>query len=106
MTVIEYAEKRLNDPALLPYEQAYWAAYLDGARAQKREEEIDKEPLKCVVGNTKIFKRYKVVVQCKDCVFFGKIIYGPGEKPSGDFDGHCSYRDEPVCKDDYCSVGR
>lgn len=39
MTVIEYAEKRLNDPALLPYEQAYWAAYLDGARAQKKEDE-------------------------------------------------------------------
>lgn len=41
MTVIEFAEKRLNDPALLPYEQVYWAAYLDGARAQKKENERD-----------------------------------------------------------------
>lgn len=39
MTVIEYAEKRLYDPNLESYEQAYWAAYLDGARAQKKEDE-------------------------------------------------------------------
>lgn len=37
MTVIEYAEKRLK--TCEDYDKAYWAAYLDGARAQKREGE-------------------------------------------------------------------
>lgn len=36
-TVIEYAEKRLK--TCEDYDKAYWAAYLDGARSQKREYE-------------------------------------------------------------------
>lgn len=39
MSVIEFAEYRLNDPSNEAYEQIYWAAYLDGARAQKKEDE-------------------------------------------------------------------
>lgn len=39
MTVIEYAVMRLNDKNLAAHEQIYWAAYLDGARAQKKEDE-------------------------------------------------------------------
>ena len=46
MTVIQYAEKRLNEEIhqndLGAYNEgllAYWSAYLDGARAQKREDE-------------------------------------------------------------------
>lgn len=35
MTVIEYAEKRLKECEA--HDKAYWAAYLDGARAQKKE---------------------------------------------------------------------
>ena len=38
MSVIEYAEKRLYDPSNAAHEQIYWAAYLDGARAQKKED--------------------------------------------------------------------
>lgn len=40
MTVIEYAEKRYEECCENgDYEDArYWAAYLDGARAQMREE--------------------------------------------------------------------
>lgn len=34
-TVIDYAEKRLK--TCEDYDKAYWAAYLDGARAQKKE---------------------------------------------------------------------
>lgn len=44
MTVIQYAEKRLNEEIhendLGAYNEgllAYWSAYLDGARAQMRE---------------------------------------------------------------------
>ena len=37
MTVIEFAEKRLEEES--GYNARYWAAYLDGARAQKREDE-------------------------------------------------------------------
>lgn len=36
-TVIEYAEKRLKDCEA--HDKAYWAAYLDGAREQKKEDE-------------------------------------------------------------------
>lgn len=41
--VIEYAEKRLAecDKAGDHHLTLYWAAYLDGARAQKRESEKD-----------------------------------------------------------------
>ena len=39
MSVIEYAVKRVNDKNLASYEKIYWAAYLDGARAQKKEDE-------------------------------------------------------------------
>lgn len=42
MSVIEYAVMRLNDKNLASYEQIYWAAYLDGARAQKKEDERKK----------------------------------------------------------------
>lgn len=42
MSVIEFAEKRLNDESRLPDGGAlsaqYWAAYLDGARAQAKED--------------------------------------------------------------------
>lgn len=43
MSVIEYAEKRLTecDKAGELQNTLYWAAYLDGARAQKRESEKD-----------------------------------------------------------------
>ena len=39
MTVIEFAEKRLNESFLNDDDEAvlYWRAYLDGARAQKKE---------------------------------------------------------------------
>ena len=44
MNVIEFAEKRLNEElrhndlgANNDYAIAYWSAYLDGARAQKKE---------------------------------------------------------------------
>ena len=39
MTVIEFAEKRLNEFCLNDNDEAvpYWRAYLDGARAQKKE---------------------------------------------------------------------
>ena len=39
MTVIEFAEKRLNESCLNDDDEAvlYWRAYLDGARAQKKE---------------------------------------------------------------------
>lgn len=41
MTVIEFAAKRLNEEGSRPDsdDARYWAAYLDGARAQKREDE-------------------------------------------------------------------
>ena len=39
MTVIEFAEKRLNESCLNDDDEdvLYWRAYLDGARAQKKE---------------------------------------------------------------------
>ena len=39
MTVIEFAEKRLNESCLNDDDEAvlYWRVYLDGARAQKKE---------------------------------------------------------------------
>ena len=39
MSVIEFAEKRMMEEAKAGEEQnvLYWAAYLDGARAQMRE---------------------------------------------------------------------
>ena len=39
MIVIEFAEKRLNESCLNDDDEAvlYWRAYLDGARAQKKE---------------------------------------------------------------------
>ena len=39
MSVIEFAEKRLDEESREPDggECRYWAAYLDGARAQARE---------------------------------------------------------------------
>lgn len=39
MTVIEFAEKRLHESCLSDDDEAimYWRAYLDGARAQKKE---------------------------------------------------------------------
>lgn len=37
MNVIEYAEKRLSDPDNEDHDTRYWAAYLDGARAQLKE---------------------------------------------------------------------
>ena len=39
MTVIEFAEKRLNESCLNDDDEAvlYWRAYLDGARVQKKE---------------------------------------------------------------------
>ena len=40
MTVIEFAEKRLEEESGFNLDDARdWAAYLDGARAQKREDE-------------------------------------------------------------------
>ena len=43
MTVIEFAEKRLEEESGINLDDArYWAAYLDGARAQKREDEAAK----------------------------------------------------------------
>lgn len=41
LNVIEFAEKRLQDSAdeRQDYLMTYWSAYLDGARAQKREDE-------------------------------------------------------------------
>ena len=38
MTVIEFAEERLNESCLNDNDEAalYWRAYLDGARAQKK----------------------------------------------------------------------
>ena len=39
MTVIEFAEKRLNESCLNDDDEAvlYWRAYLDGVRAHKKE---------------------------------------------------------------------
>ena len=39
MTVIEFAEERLNESCISDDDEAalYWRAYLDGARAQKKE---------------------------------------------------------------------
>ena len=40
MTVIEFAEKRLDEESNIYFGNAsYWAAYLDGARRQKQEDE-------------------------------------------------------------------
>ena len=41
MSVIEFAEKRLNEESREPDggECRYWAAYLDGAREQAKEDE-------------------------------------------------------------------
>lgn len=41
MSVIEFAEKRLDEESRIPDSRdvQYWAAYLDGARAQQREQE-------------------------------------------------------------------
>ena len=41
MSVIDFATKRLYEEADIPHDSAarYWAAYLDGARAQQREDE-------------------------------------------------------------------
>lgn len=41
MNIIEYAEKRLADPSNEDHDTMYWAAYLDGARAQLKECEQD-----------------------------------------------------------------
>ena len=40
MSVIEFAEKRLDEEACEPNggDCRYWAAYLDGARAQAKED--------------------------------------------------------------------
>jgi hypothetical protein len=40
MSVIDFAEKRLDEESREPDggDARYWAAYLDGARAQKRED--------------------------------------------------------------------
>lgn len=40
MTVIEFAEKRLNESCLNDDDESvlYWRAYLDGAMAQKKEQ--------------------------------------------------------------------
>lgn len=40
MSVIEFAAKRLNEEVACPDngDALYWTAYLDGARAQKRED--------------------------------------------------------------------
>lgn len=47
MTVIEFASKRLNEEGHHPdsNDALYWAAYLDGARAQKKEDDKDKKLL-------------------------------------------------------------
>ena len=41
MNVIDFATKRMYEEAEIPNVSAarYWAAYLDGARAQQREDE-------------------------------------------------------------------
>ena len=45
MTVIEFAEKRLNESCLNDDDEAvlYWRAYLDGARAQKKQKNRQRE---------------------------------------------------------------
>ena len=45
MTVIEFAEKRLNESCINDDDEAvlYWRAYLDGARAQKKQKNRQRE---------------------------------------------------------------
>lgn len=45
MNVIEFAEKRMMECEKdgEDYNTRYWAAYLDGARAQKKEDEKEME---------------------------------------------------------------
>lgn len=40
MSVIEFATTRRDDPNNEDYETRYWAAYLDGAKAQAKEDLI------------------------------------------------------------------
>lgn len=40
MTVIEFAERRMEEEERNDGFVAYWSAYLDGARAQKKEDEL------------------------------------------------------------------
>ena len=60
MTVIEFAEKRLNESCLNDDDEAvlYWRAYLDGARAQKKstlmkwisvKDRLPEEKVNCIV---------------------------------------------------------
>ena len=74
MTVIEFAEKRLNESCLNDDDEAvlYWRAYLDGARAQKEElfdranADGDKE-LQAKLRND--FAEWIEVVRCQDCKY-------------------------------------
>lgn len=60
MTVIEYAEKRMNECAKEheDHNTRYFAAYLDGARAQLKE-----------CGNNKIFDGYNEFLKLRKRVF-------------------------------------
>lgn len=66
MTVIEYAVMRLNDKNLAAHEQIYWAAYLDGARAQKKEDERAEEVVHgdWIDGRPFVNSRWKVCSVC------------------------------------------
>lgn len=57
MTVIEFAEKRLNEHGNEEYEVLYWAAYLDGARAQEKEDRLLIDELLAELGREHPEKR-------------------------------------------------
>lgn len=52
MSVIDYAIKRNCDINNEPEDMRYWAAYLDGARAQRKEDEQCMLRLPCNPGDT------------------------------------------------------
>ena len=50
LSVIDYARKRRDSPNNSDYERLYWSAYIDGASAQRKEDEVKPAEGESIVG--------------------------------------------------------
>ena len=110
MTVIEFAEKRLNESCLNDDDEAvlYWRDYLDGARAQKKElfdranADGDKE-LQAKLRND--FAERIEVVRCQDCKYCDiSLVLPSGRKMYTCMEGTHDHQ-MLLSPNDFCSRG-
>ena len=111
MTVIEFAEKRLNESCINDDDEAvlYWRAYLDGARAQKKElfdranADGDKE-LQAKLRND--FAERIEVVRCQDCKHCDiSLVLPSGRKMYTCMEGTHDHQ-MLLLPNDFCSRGK